>query len=179
MAVVGLSLICGGPIAVLAQPLGQKQSDQKVFKEAQRLEETSGGDASAEFLLGDSYEHGRGTPQDYAEALRWYLKSANRDYPTAQVALAWLYFGHGPSNDQQLNMVEAYFWADVALASEKPVKAGGLSKDSREHALLLKKMAEGGLLHGPQSDSSVPGLLTPDKIASAQARATKWFAEHQ
>jgi TPR repeat protein len=187
----------------------QKHNDQAIFKQAQALEESSGGNAAAEFLLGDSYENGRGVPQDYAEALRWYLKSVNRDYAAAQVPLAWLYFGHPPpkcsadelqsldkimsagqgtsdtierwssckSNDD--NLGEAYFWADVALASQQPEKDGGLSKDGRTRALLLKKMLEGGVLHGPMADRPTPALLSPEKIATAQARATKWFAAHQ
>ena len=32
------------------------------------------GDAKAEADLGNLYSHGRGVAQDYAEALRWYLK---------------------------------------------------------------------------------------------------------
>jgi TPR repeat protein len=153
-----------------------KQSDQEIFKEAQATEESSGGNAAAEFVLGDSFEHGRGTPQDYAQALSWYLKSANRAYPAAQVPLASLYFTHGPLDNADKNVEEAYFWVDVALASELPVKQGGLSKDSKERALLLKKMIEGGALNG---GTPIPALLSPDQIAAAQARATEWFAQHK
>jgi TPR repeat protein len=156
----------------------KKQSDQDVFKQAQALEASSGGNAAAEFLLGDSYENGRGVPQDYAEALRWYLKSANRDYAAAQIPLAWLYFSHPPLSDDG-NLEEACFWVDVALASNQAEKDGGLSKDGRTRALLLKRMLEGGVLHGPVADKPTPPLLSQEKIAAAQARATNWFAERQ
>ena len=187
----------------------KKQSDQDVFKQAQSWEESSGGNAAAEFLLGDSYENGKGVPQDYSEALRWYLKSADRGYAASQVPLAWLYFGHPPpkcsadelqslnramsagQGNQEMaerlsnctfnedNLEEAYFWADVALASSQSQKDGGLSRESRARAAVLKKMLEGGTLHTPQADRPFPALLSPEKIASAQSRATKWFAEHQ
>lgn len=205
-----LLLVISASHPTLAQK--HKETDQDIFKEAQAAEETSGGNAAAEFVLGDSYEHGRGIPQDYAEALRWYLKSANRGLPAAQVALAWLYFGHSPitrctaeevhaltekiaagnatpeildrslfcakDSDSYWNIEEAYFWVDVALASDQSVKQGGLSKDSRERARLFKFTAEGGVLHEPVGDKTIPGILPPEKIAAAQARATKWFAEH-
>jgi hypothetical protein len=171
-----LVLVVYAPSAVFAGK--KKPSDQDIFKQAQALEESSGGNAAAEFLLGDSYENGMGTPQDYAEALRWYLKSAHRDYAAAQVPLAWLYFSHPPLSDDN-NLEEAYFWVDVALASNQAEKDGGLSKGGRTRALLLKKMLEGAVLHGPIADRPTPALLSPEKIAAAQARATKWFAEHQ
>ena len=196
-------------LLIAAPSIGQKNKHSEEFRQAQAIEENSGGNAAAEFVLGDSYEHGTGVPQDYAEALRWYLKSANRGYAAAQVPLAWLYFGHGPSkcSAEELqaldrafsagnitadsaerfsfctsdsdNLDQAYFWVDVALASDQSLKEGGLSKDSRGRALLLKKMLEGGVLHGPAADHSLQGMLSQDRIAAAQARATKWFADHQ
>ena len=60
-----------------------------------------------------------------------------------------------------------------------PAKSGGLTKDCRARAMLLKKMMEGGILHAPDGDKSVPALLSDGRIAQAQAPATKWFAEHQ
>jgi hypothetical protein len=208
-----LSLISLVTLQVLsplfAQKSRQRESDQEIFKQAQALEESSGGNAAAEFLLGDSYENGRGVPQDYAAAIRWYLKSADRGYAAAQVPLAWLYFGHPPTKcaadelkslnksmsegnptaatierfsfctSAANNLEEAYFWVDIALASDKSEKDGGLSKDSRGRALLLKKMLEGGVLHGPLADRPTPGLLSSESIAAAQARATKWFSNHQ
>ena len=187
----------------------QKNNDQEVLKQAKAVEENSGGNAAAEFFLGDSYENGRGVPQDYAEALSWYLKSANRDYAAAQASLAWLYFSHPPSKctadelqstdktipggqgtpeiaerisacyEYEDNYEEAYFWVDVALASGEPVKNGGLTKEGRSRAIILKKMLEGGMLHTRQGDRSSPALLSSEKIAAAQAKATKWFAAHE
>ncbi|MGC1095551.1 MAG: SEL1-like repeat protein [Pseudolabrys sp.] len=41
------------------------------------------GNAQAQAILGFIYEHGRGVPQDYAAAVRWYVSAAEQGYPTA------------------------------------------------------------------------------------------------
>jgi len=38
------------------------------------------GDAEAEAKLGSAYVRGRGVPQDYNEALRWYRRSEKRQW---------------------------------------------------------------------------------------------------
>lgn len=52
------------------------------------------GDVAAEYKLAQLYYEGRGVPQDYAEASRWYRKAAEQGYAIAQFALGDLYF-HG------------------------------------------------------------------------------------
>src|SRR4051812_39033386 len=42
------------------------------------------GDAVAQYYLGDLYDKGRGVPQDYAEATKWYRRSAEQGLPLAQ-----------------------------------------------------------------------------------------------
>jgi TPR repeat protein len=165
-----LVLLAACPSGLAAKK--QKNSDQELFKQAKAVEETSGGNAAAEFLLGDSYDHGRGVPQDYSEALQWYLKAANRGYVAAQEALSQLYYFHSPvcpgpcMQETDTNQREAYFWVDVALAStDQPVTEGGLSKETRRRALLLKLVMD--------------RTLPQDQIAAAQSKATKWFAEHR
>lgn len=50
------------------------------------------GDMYAQLMLGALYEDGsNGVTQDYAEAMRWYLKAARQDYPKAQHNLALMY----------------------------------------------------------------------------------------
>lgn len=49
------------------------------------------GDAQAQFALGNMYEHGRGVPQSFAEALKWYQASADQGFATAQSTLGYLY----------------------------------------------------------------------------------------
>lgn len=58
------------------------------------------GDARAQFYLGSGYYYGKGFPQDYAEALRWYKMAADRGEPRAEDALGYMYVkGHGVPQD--------------------------------------------------------------------------------
>jgi hypothetical protein len=50
-------------------------------------------------------------------------------------------------------------------STHRPVTQGGLSKETRRRSLLLKLVMD--------------RTLSPDQIAAAQSKATKWFAEHQ
>ena|SRR5437899_10118313 len=45
------------------------------------------GDADVQFGLGLKYANGEGTTQDYVQAARWYLKSAEQDHALAQFNL--------------------------------------------------------------------------------------------
>ncbi len=65
------------------------------------------GDAKAQFTLGDMYEHGRGVPQSFAEALKWYQASAKQGVVAAQSTLGYLYqYGEGVEKNPQA----AFMW---------------------------------------------------------------------
>ena len=56
------------------------------------------GDADAQVRIGYRYKNGQGVPQDYAKALKWYLKSAEQGNRYGQMHLGTLYyFGLGVS----------------------------------------------------------------------------------
>ncbi len=58
------------------------------------------GDASAQVNLGSMYYNGQGVPQDYKEALRWYLASADQGNATAQFNMGVIYYkGQGVPQD--------------------------------------------------------------------------------
>ena len=65
----------------------------------------------AQFSLGTMYVEGRGVPQDYAEAMRWYRKVAEQGHASAQYNLAFLY-GHGEGVPR--NHVEAFKWFSLS-----------------------------------------------------------------
>jgi TPR repeat protein len=57
------------------------------------------------------YENGEGTPEDYAEAVRWYKLSAEQDHAPAQHALGFMYQnGKGIRQD----LAEARWWYSLA-----------------------------------------------------------------
>ena len=58
------------------------------------------GDAKAQASLGIIYAYGEGAPQDYAEAVKWYLKAAEQGHAEAQFTLGLMYRdGRGVSQD--------------------------------------------------------------------------------
>ena len=65
------------------------------------------GNAEAQTKLGSLYFHGRGVPQDYTEAARWFQKAADQDYARAQDDVAAMYYyGQGVP----LDYAEALTW---------------------------------------------------------------------
>ena len=58
------------------------------------------GNRKAQFRLASSYYFGKGVPQDYAEALRWYKMAADQGEPDAEDGLGYMYFaGRGSKQD--------------------------------------------------------------------------------
>src|SRR5208283_752417 len=49
------------------------------------------GDAHSQVNLGVMYEHGKGVPQDYSEALKWYRKAAEQGNAIGQAYLGVMY----------------------------------------------------------------------------------------
>ena len=59
------------------------------------------------------YANGRGVPQDYAEAAKWYRKAADQGNAYAQSNLGWMYAnGRGVPQDY----VQAHMWMNLAAA---------------------------------------------------------------
>jgi TPR repeat protein len=93
----------GGPT-----PL-QEDRDKRLTKLAQKLR------ADAQAQLGYMYAHGRGVPQDYTEAVKWYTKAAEHGDPNAQSVLGDMYRqGKGVSEDNK----EAVKWFTKAAEQE-------------------------------------------------------------
>ena len=54
----------------------------------------------AQNRIGIMYSHGKGVPQDYAEAVMWYRKAAEQGYAKAQWNLGYMYqYGQGVQQD--------------------------------------------------------------------------------
>ena len=73
-----------------------------------------GGSAPAQFNLALLFYDGRGVPQDFERAARWFEKAADRGYTAAQRNLGELYFiGKGVKRD----FVHSYKWFNLCAAS--------------------------------------------------------------
>ena len=69
------------------------------------------GDAEAQFVLATMYGNGRSVPQDYDEAMKWFLKAAEQGDAHAKFCFAaTYYFGRGVPQDY----VKAEKWFRMA-----------------------------------------------------------------
>ena len=118
------------------------------------------GIAEAQFNLGLMYWHGRGVPQDSAEAAKWYRKAAEqgqattrlgrRAIATAQFSLGAMYAdGAGVPQDY----VRAYMWFNLAASRLAPGFLRDMAVTRREE---------------------VAALMTPAQTAEAQRLARDW-----
>ena len=94
------------------------------------------------------YDIGKGAPKDEAEAVKWWLKAAERGHAVAQFNLANMYYaGKGVPKDYP----EAYAWYSIATANG----------DEQAKESLPKAKAK----------------LTPEQLVAAQQRATTLFEQ--
>jgi len=99
------------------------------------------------------YEDGRGVPEDYAEAVRWYRLAAEQGLANAQIILGAMYANgeRVPQDDVQAHM-------SFNLAASR------LTGEARETAV--------------QGRDVVEGRMNPDGLNEAQRLARDWDAAH-
>jgi putative methionine-R-sulfoxide reductase with GAF domain len=108
------------------------------------------GDATAQFAMGARYATGEDVPQDYGEAVHWFLKAAEQGQVAAQATLgAYYWAGRGVPAD----LTQAYFWSFLA-------EAGGDEASRSRVALLTSRLSRG-------------------QILAAQRQANEWYKRHQ
>ena len=82
---------------------------------------------------GSLYLDGHGVPQDYAEAVKWFRRSAEQDYTEAQHDLGAMY---GAGKGVKRDYVQAYKWMNICAAKGN---AGCVT----QRDLLAKKLKAG------------------------------------
>jgi len=102
-------------------------------------------DLNAQHSLGFMYSAGRGVPQDFNEAVKWYRMAAEQGNPWGQFNLAITY-ADGRGVDQDL--VKAHCWYNLAA-----------SQGHGDAAKVRDELAE---------------LMKPEQIAEAQQLAREW-----
>jgi uncharacterized protein len=116
------------------------------------------GVAVAQFAMARIYLSGSGVAKDYQQALGWALKAADQGNAEAQFTAAIIYGSGAPGVPR--DMVQAYMWADLAVARYAPAQA-----DRR--AIAIK-------------DRDIMGSeLTAAHLADAKRLAAEWTAKHQ
>lgn len=93
------------------------------------------GDARAQFWIGTMWYHGRGKPQNFKEAYRWYLRSAYLGNADGQSNLGLIYRN---GDGQQINPVVAYAWFSLAASQNNEVARRNLEDLAEE--LRVKKL---------------------------------------
>ncbi len=144
------------------------------------------GNAGAQFNLGQMYFYGRGVPQVYAAAVRWYRRSAEQGHANAQYNLGVMcYKGRGVPQDY----AEAVKWYRKAAEQGNDsaqfnlgvmyTKGRGVPQDYVQ-AHMWYNLAAAGSPPGEDRDSAaknrdiVAERMTPAQIAEAQRLAREW-----
>lgn len=107
------------------------------------------GAVDAQFNLGIMYFDGQDVPQDYREAVRWYLLAAEQDNSDAQNNLGLMY-ENGEGVPQ--NYVRAHMWQNLSASASVG--------EDREMAV--------------RNRDRVANEMTPEDIAEAQRLAREW-----
>jgi uncharacterized protein len=88
------------------------------------------GDGNAQYILGFSYDRGRGVTQDSREAVKWFRLAAEQGVADAQNDLGVMYaLGRGVTKDN----LRAYMWLNLA-ASKLGGDSGQLATRHRDTA---------------------------------------------
>jgi TPR repeat protein len=108
------------------------------------------GDPAAEARLGYLFSTGRGVPQNYVEAAKWFYRAATRGNADAQFALGMAYNkGQGVPRDYVLS----YLWLNLSAA-----RAVGSDRDFKT-----------------TMRDAIASKMTPQQLLTAQQLALKWY----
>ena len=174
-----MKLLTSTALSVLLVSLASGVYGQSDFEETKRLAEQ--GNASAQYNLGVMYSFGRGVPENYAEAVRWWRLAAERGIARAQYELGAMYeIGLGvPEND-----VEAVKWYRLAAEqgySSAQYKLGNMYDEgsvpqNNVRAYVWWSVAAAQGHENARNNRDVTSeTLTPEQLARGQDIATRCF----
>jgi len=118
-------------------------------------QKAAGGDPKAQVDLGIAYASGNGIPTDEVEAVKWFRKAAEQEYPPGEYALGEMYLtGRGVPVD----MAQAVKWIRLSAGHDHPqgqfnlaamyIEGMGVAKDDVKAAEWLRKAAQQGFAPG-------------------------------
>lgn len=140
------------------------------------------GNAEAQFNIGQAYEHGRGVPKDYAEALRWYRLAAEQGDSFAQFDLGNHYSeGIGvPKNEKealrwwQLAAAQGFPPAQHTLGKTLATGAQGVSPDKVQAYVWFALSSAQGNEEARHERDALTKQLTPAQVAKAKLVVKQW-----
>lgn len=180
MSIASGALICGAVITWSIQR--SKAIEQKKLAEAAGIcrRHAEQGDATAQYNLGSMYYHGKGVPQNYGEAFRWYDKAASQGDPEAEYALGYMrYHGQGAPQDY----TEAIRWYKKGASqrdawSEEGLglayyEGNGVPRDYAEGFSWFRKAAEHGNARAQFNLGSM--YYDGEGVAQDYTKALYWY----
>src|SRR5262252_432525 len=156
-----------------------RAEDKAAANELRRSAE--GGDASAQNKLGLLYYEGKGVPQNYLQAKRWFEEGAKQGHARAQTNLGTLYLqGEGaPQSDQM-----ALFWFNQGAEQRDALafarlglmyaRGRGVLQDSIQAYMWYNLSAAQGETRSAEARDALAQRMTPAQIAEAQRLAREW-----
>ena len=188
-AIFAALALAGVPIASSAQDFAkglsayQRGDFEAALQEWRPLADQ--GHVSAQYNLSVMFRHGKGVPQDDAEAVRWYQLAADQGHARAQANLGFMYSN---GNDVPQDYAEALRWyqlaADQGNASAQTSLgfmykySSGVPQDYvSAHMWLNIASANGGEASGEWRDE-IAASMTPEQIDEAQRRAKVCLASN-
>jgi uncharacterized protein len=138
------------------------------------------GDANGQFYLGEIYDKGRGVPQDFAEAAKWYRAAADQNQVDAQEVLCTRYFfGQATLPKDPTQAVKYCPGAAKAGKEYAAFLAGylfergqGTTADPKKAAEYYKISAEKGNVSAQEALGSM--YFFGEGVAQDYALAAKW-----
>jgi hypothetical protein len=121
-----------------------------------------------------------------AEALKWYRKAAEQNYPPSEYRLGSCYIeGQGVAQDYaegvkwlrkaaEQNYAEAQLGLAIRYANGQ-----GVPKDNVEAYKWVVLAAAQNNEHARQNKPNLEGLLSPEQIAEGKQRANDWLELHK
>ena len=184
------ALVLAAPLAHADLAKGKAAFDAANFTLAYKelIEDAQGGNAEAEFMIGEIAAESPGPARSYAMAAQWYRLAAAKDYQPANLALGLLLL-HGAGDSDDPSRVAA----DPA-AAQRYLKAAADAGNAQAAALVGQLYMEGNGVprdqaaalrysvaaadHGIAAAQYNAGLLTLKGAGGAPdlIQAYKWFA---
>ena len=161
-----------------------QSNSYEVTRWVYQVHEAERGDAWAQFWVGVFYESGKGVGQNFTEALRWFLKSANQGNSDAQNKLGQIYEeGEGVPR----NVAQAARWYRAACENRPDHGGAGQgcnnlgilyldAADVRENRVAAYKYFK--LSGNTQDLAYVMSKMSSSEVADAEDETEKWLQAH-
>lgn len=170
-------LLLGSPGFVLAENF-----DAGVFEFQKKL--ADGGNAQAQFKLGNMYESGRGVAADMNAAVQWYEKSAANNYKPAKNRLTYLQVkksGFKPEHKNWLSEVKADASAGdgeaMMILGELSEQGIGMPKNLSQAQTEYKRASTKGIPGSEAAYYAVSDMLDKQKQLTQQEEEKRMAAE--